>query len=101
MKSVLLLEWLRELEKIALIDKPLIRAAIERIEHLESAVPESGDIIVRDLSMLVRRLCRAMELSENQILIAAAAPARDYLKRKGLEGSILRDSGPDSPSKEK
>lgn len=49
-----------------------------------------------NLAMLVRRLCRRVWLKDRQDEVASKA--MDYLKREGLEGSIIRAMplGPDA-----
>ena len=64
----------------ALIHK-LSAAAVE-LEELRAS-----SACVDDLAMLVRRLVRGIHDPSNDVCIKAM----DYLKRKGLMGSILRD----------
>ena len=52
---------------------------------------------IDDLAMLVKRMARKLKDHESGI----AATAMDYLKRKGLQGSILRDEEVDRQRKER
>ena len=48
----------------------------------------------QDMAMLIRRLLRKVPLSHNGTIINAEIieQTKDYLKRKGLTGSILREN---------
>lgn len=67
-----------------------------RAEHFPAApLPQpQADTVVKDLAMLVRRLARA--LAKVDPSKALPHQAVDYLQRKGLKGSLLRDE-PDLP----
>ena len=55
----------------------------ERITELEARTPDKAQqLIIEDLAMLVRRFCAGRNIADK---------AMDYLVRKGLQGSILRD----------
>lgn len=57
-----------------------------------SQVQAAGDAVVDDLAMLVRRLVRSLEKANPGTDLAPQA--LDYLKRKGLQGSPLREQQP-------
>lgn len=52
------------------------------------------DLIIEDLAILVRRLCRRIDTLEIEVpncnFTGLQKQARDYLRRKGLTGSPLR-----------
>lgn len=73
-KSPMLLQALHELEEIALIDKPLIRAAIERIEQLERELKIVQDNLDTSAD-IVRQYQRETTLSAT----ACSADQRDAL----------------------
>lgn len=76
-------EWVMEMEELAEEIRALATPASQ-------AVP--GDPRVNDLAMLTRQLVRA--LSKAVPGHDLPAKALDYLKRKGLQGSPLRDAAP-------
>lgn len=60
-------------------------------------VPARDRREIRDLSMLVQRLIREVRKHDPQN--AVAAKAADYLDRKQLWGSVLRDTPPAAPAR--
>ena len=55
----------------------------DRIAELNARQPDKEQqLIIEDLAMLIRRLCAGQAIADKAI---------DYLNRKGLQGTILRD----------
>ena len=83
-----------------------IRALIGSLASPQAETLKDAEILVQDMAMLIRRLCRKIEIHTegdlNGILKSASSQARDFLKRKGLQGSPLRDdaSPPPQPAQE-
>lgn len=71
-----------------------LRQRAEKAEAQLAAISSKEGAIVDDLAMLVRRLVHALHKSKPDSTLAKQAV--DYLRRKGLQGSPLREHQPHS-----
>lgn len=75
------------------MDHSVLGELLSHIDHLTAQLT-AKDQERKDLAMLVRRLCHA--LSKTRTHPKVQEQSLDYLKRKGLQGDILRGGDDDA-----